>query len=252
VQPSGGSRRVFEQFAWLQVGYGKVALSRPTHLRVTPAVERLIAGHMKQLCQMVGIVLLGILSACNVSDPLTPQPSASVSTNSPQTANDYLIRGDSFAATKDYSHAILDYDQAIRLNPEYAEAYNNRGYAYYWSGDAAQAITDYSRAIELRPNYAYAYNNRGAAYMASGYPSQAISDFDRALALQPEYPQAYINRGNAYLRLGHFGLAFADFRQGGAHPVRTIALLCGISTVMILLGAFIMNTVRQHAPAKSR
>ena len=86
--------------------------------------------------------------------------------------------------------------------------------------------------------------------MASGDPSQAISDFDRALALQPEYPQAYINRGNAYLRLGHFALALADFRQGGAHPVRTIALLCGIPTGMILLGAFIMNTVRQHAPAK--
>jgi hypothetical protein len=36
---AGGSLRVFRQFAWLEVGSVKVAFSRPTHQRVTPAVE---------------------------------------------------------------------------------------------------------------------------------------------------------------------------------------------------------------------
>jgi hypothetical protein len=36
----GGSLRVFRQFVWLQVGSVKVALSRPTHQRVTQAVRR--------------------------------------------------------------------------------------------------------------------------------------------------------------------------------------------------------------------
>ncbi len=39
VHPTGGSLRVFRQFAWLQVGSGKAALYRPTHQRVTPAVR---------------------------------------------------------------------------------------------------------------------------------------------------------------------------------------------------------------------
>jgi hypothetical protein len=34
-----GSLRVFRQFAWLEVGSVKVALSRPAHQRVTPAVR---------------------------------------------------------------------------------------------------------------------------------------------------------------------------------------------------------------------
>ncbi|CAG1016528.1 hypothetical protein ANAEL_05670 [Anaerolineales bacterium] len=38
VHPTGGSRRVFKQFAWLQVSSVKVAFSRPTHPRVTQAV----------------------------------------------------------------------------------------------------------------------------------------------------------------------------------------------------------------------
>jgi len=38
----GGSRRVFRQFAWLEVGSGKMALSSPAHQRVTLAVSPLI------------------------------------------------------------------------------------------------------------------------------------------------------------------------------------------------------------------
>ena len=36
---AGGSLRVFRQFAWLEADSVKVALSRPTHQRVTPAVS---------------------------------------------------------------------------------------------------------------------------------------------------------------------------------------------------------------------
>ena len=39
VHPTGGSLRVFRQFAWLGVGSVKVALPRPAHQRVTPAVR---------------------------------------------------------------------------------------------------------------------------------------------------------------------------------------------------------------------
>jgi len=211
----------------------------------------IIAGHvMKESRWMVVVVLIGILTACEKQVPVTAQPVPS--TNSLETAEEYLARGDSFSAMQEYDLAILDYDQAIRLNPKYAEAYNNRGYAYYWSNNATQAIADYSQAIELRPNYAYAYNNRGAAYMASGHADQAIRDFDHAIQLQSDFPQAYINRGNAYLRLGCFGLAIADFRRGGANPVKTMMLLCGVPTISILLGAVIMKIGRRRLLAKSR
>jgi hypothetical protein len=42
VHPTGGTLRVrvFRQFAWLEAGSVKAALSRPTHQRVTQAVGR--------------------------------------------------------------------------------------------------------------------------------------------------------------------------------------------------------------------
>jgi len=38
-----GTRRVFKQFAWLEVGSIKAAFSRPAHQRVTQAVGRLVS-----------------------------------------------------------------------------------------------------------------------------------------------------------------------------------------------------------------
>ncbi len=40
VHPTGGSRRVFWQFLWLQVGSGKTVFSRPAHPQVTHPVGR--------------------------------------------------------------------------------------------------------------------------------------------------------------------------------------------------------------------
>jgi tetratricopeptide (TPR) repeat protein len=189
---------------------------------------------MKHLRLVVAVFAVGFLSACSFQAPKASLPS--IATDSLETAEAYLMRGDEFSEIQEYDRAILDYDQAIRLKPDYAKAYNNRGYAYYWKGDATQAIADYSQAIELRPNYAYAHNNRGAAYMASGHPDQAILDFSRAIQLQPDFPQAYTNRGNAYLRTGRLDLAITDF-HAGQNPVGGLVGFCGIATLMGLLVA---------------
>jgi tetratricopeptide (TPR) repeat protein len=47
----------------------------------------------------------------------------------------YLNRGLSYARLFGYERAIEDYDEAIRLDPQYAQAYYNRGIAYevLWS-----------------------------------------------------------------------------------------------------------------------
>jgi hypothetical protein len=60
VHPTGGSLRVFSQFARLGVGSRKLALPRPAHQRVTRALEQqslIISAHIIVLLPDLGIAL---------------------------------------------------------------------------------------------------------------------------------------------------------------------------------------------------
>jgi lipoprotein NlpI len=130
------------------------------------------------------------------------------------THNNWLItnnRGLAYKNLGDYPQAIKDFDEAIRIKPEYAEAYYNRGLAHKALGNAGQAIADYSRAISIKPNMAEAYNNRGNAYGESGDCNLALMDFNAALEINPSFAEAYMNRGNAYNCLGNYQQAIEDY-----------------------------------------
>ena len=59
-----------------------------------------------------------------------------------------------------------------------ATAYNNRGVALRLKADYAAAIADFNEAIRLAPNYANAFNNRGVAFRNAGDLEHAIADYD--------------------------------------------------------------------------
>ncbi|MCC5631689.1 tetratricopeptide repeat protein [Nostoc sphaeroides CHAB 2801] len=109
--------------------------------------------------------------------------------------------------------AIEDYNQAIRLNPNFAEAYNNRGAAHHTLGNNQTAINDYNQAIRLNPNFAEAYNNRGTAHHTLGNNQTAINDYNQAIRLKPNYTEAYNNRGTAHHTLGNNQTAINDYNQ---------------------------------------
>ena len=75
----------------------------------------------------------------------------------------------------------MDYDQAIKLDPESATAYNNRGNTYSDKEDYDKAIADYNQVIKLDPENAGVYLNRGNIYSRK-------EDYDKAIAgLRPSY-----------------------------------------------------------------
>jgi len=105
--------------------------------------------------------------------------------------------------------AVIEAGQQMLV--QLVAAYNNRGVAHRSNGDIDRAIEDYDQAIRLNPDYYVAINNRGVALMNKGELDRAIADFDRTIQLRPDYFAAFYNRAVALGRKGLFERAIADY-----------------------------------------
>lgn len=71
--------------------------------------------------------------------------------------------------------AIASFDQAIRNDPSLASAYHGRASAFKFSGRSGDAILDWQKAIALQPDYMEAYFNLGLTFLERGEKSDALN-----------------------------------------------------------------------------
>jgi Flp pilus assembly protein TadD len=101
---------------------------------------------------------------------------------------------------------------AFAANTPAEEAYN-RGYAAGKRGDYTEAINQFTQAIKLDPGYARAYTARGIAYTGLHDYSKAIPDYSQAIKFNPNDVDAYSFRAYAYVSQKDFKTATADARK---------------------------------------
>ena len=152
---------------------------------------------------ILSVIVVSLLVVClAISSNLYAQDAAS-----------YNERGTDFGMKGDYDKAIADFDQALRINPNYADAYHNRGLAWAKKGDYGKAIADFDHALRINPNDADSHYHRGLAWEKKGHYDEAIADFNQALRINPKYVPAYNSRGGAWEDKGDYAKAIADYEQ---------------------------------------
>jgi protein O-mannosyl-transferase len=114
---------------------------------------------------------------------------------------------------KDYDGAFKDYNEAIRIFPEFASAYHNRGSCYATLNKYPEAIADYSLAIKYNPKYIEAYYNRGLVYNLDKQYEKAIVDFTSCIELNPNMGKAYYDRGASKINLNRISEGCTDMQQ---------------------------------------
>ncbi len=128
----------------------------------------------------------------------------------PDDSGNLFRRGRLYFAKGDYSHALLDLSNVLRIDPANAPALFQRGRAYYRNNDLDAAIADFTSFLKLRPSSAPAYIDLGAAYIGKGEYDEAIASETQALRLDPTALFALVNRARAYALKGDNANAVDD------------------------------------------
>jgi tetratricopeptide (TPR) repeat protein len=111
------------------------------------------------------------------------------------------------------TEAIEQFQQALKLNPDFAPAHNNLGNALASRGQVAEAIEQYRQALKSKPDYAKAHNNLGAALASRGQVAEAVEQYQQALKSKPDYAEAHNNLGIALASRGQVAEAIEQFQQ---------------------------------------
>jgi tetratricopeptide (TPR) repeat protein len=109
--------------------------------------------------------------------------------------------------------AIVHFQKALEIKPDYAEAHNNLGNVLLQKGSVDEAIVHYQKALEIKPDYAEACYNLGNALLQKDNVDEALVHFQKALDINPNYVEAHNNLGIALLRKDNVDKALVHFQK---------------------------------------
>jgi len=125
----------------------------------------------------------------------------------------YNNLGDALSQKGQMDEAIVNFQKALEIKPDYAEAHSNLGVALFQKGQVDEAIVQYQEALEIKPNYAKAHSNLGVALSQKGQVDEAIVQYQGALELNPNDADAYTNLGVALLKKGQVDEAMVQYQK---------------------------------------
>lgn len=98
-----------------------------------------------------------------------------------------------------YDRALADYEAALDIEPD-VYTYNVHSSIIGALGQWDNAILEYDRAAELNPDYGETFFNRGYAYKVLGQTEQSIADFERFLASEHYWNEDLVAQAQAHIK----------------------------------------------------
>jgi tetratricopeptide (TPR) repeat protein len=131
---------------------------------------------MKPLLITCVVAVVAVLPALGAgSAPIVSEPPAAKQESPAIVAYN---QGVDLMKAKRFAQAQADFEQAVKLDPNFAEAYNNLAFVLRKQGAAnnQKSLAYYNKAIQLKPKLAEAYMYRGVLYSQMGRKGDAQAD----------------------------------------------------------------------------
>ncbi len=91
------------------------------------------------------------------------------------------------ADMEDFEAALQGLDRVLELSPYSAAIiYKDKGNIYYKLEDFDKSLECFNQSLELDPYYTYAYKGRGSLYTALNRFDEAEADLNKALEYAPD------------------------------------------------------------------
>jgi tetratricopeptide (TPR) repeat protein len=124
----------------------------------------------------------------------------------------HVERGQAYLAAENYDKALIEFKNALQIDPKDTEALFEAGVAHEKLGRPGQAVASYEAAIDLSPKHDHLAARAGVArlYIMSGLPDRALELLKLALEQHPDDPTLLALRAVARKRQGDTVGALAD------------------------------------------
>lgn len=131
------------------------------------------------------------------------------------TYNNYAAHsnlGNALMAQERLDEAVVQFQQALAIYPDYPDAINNLGSALLKREQLDEAVVQFRRVLVLDADHLAANNNLGNALMKKGQLDEAALLFRKAIAIDPDCSEAHTNLGYVLASKGNYSDAIASYR----------------------------------------
>lgn len=127
----------------------------------------------------------------------------------------FVWRAIAYDTIGEFSKAISDYDNVVRIKETYPQAYSKRGDLWSKIGNKINANKDYQKAIELQEQLKNTskLNYQANILLANKCYQEAIDLYNKAIDFDSYSASLYLNRSKAFYNLREFSIALQDINN---------------------------------------
>ncbi len=131
---------------------------------------------------------------------------------SPLKARLYLERGTIYLEEGKPGKALLDFDQAIEIDPNFDLAIFKKGELLYANTQYKEAMLEYQRCLEVNPENVDCLLKSAEMNIHLQQYGKAVDDINTALRIDDQLPFAYYMKGRIYKETGDSSLAVSSYQ----------------------------------------
>ncbi len=144
--------------------------------------------------------------------------------------------GNSSRLHNDLSRALVQYEDAESLWPDYPDAHFGLGETLEQQGHMNDAIAEYQKALEISPTNAIAHGDLAFCLLQTGSANDAVAEYEKAIQLDPESAGIRVALASCLFSMGRKDAAMAQYQKAVELEPTSADYRCRLGAIFLVSG----------------